>query len=70
MHSPSATPDAGLSGPRSLPSEEDLAGWTGSSEEERRGERGLVGSFQSDEELDKFVDTLRRAIPCKYANQL
>ena len=41
--------------------EEDLSRWTGSSEEERRGARGLVGSFQSPDEVAKFVDALRGA---------
>ncbi len=41
--------------------EEDLSGWVGSSEEERRGARGLVGTFQSTLEVDKFVDALRSA---------
>ena len=42
--------------------EEDLSRWAGSSEEERRGARGLVGSFQSTQEVDNFVDALRSAI--------
>ena len=41
--------------------EEDLSGWAGNSEEEIRGARGLVGSFQSTQEVDKFVDALRSA---------
>ena len=41
--------------------EEDVSGWAGSSEEERRGARGLRGFFQSTEEVDKFVDALRSA---------
>ena len=41
--------------------EEDLSGWAGSSEEERRGARGLVGFFQSTAQVDKFVDALRSA---------
>ena len=41
--------------------EVDLSGWAGSSEEERRGARGLQGSFQSADEVDKFVDALRSA---------
>ena len=41
--------------------EEDLSGWVGSSEEERRGARGLVGFFQSTEQVDKFADALRSA---------
>ena len=45
--------------------EEDLRGWAGSSEEERRGARGLVGSFHSTEDVDKFVDALRSATPPK-----
>ncbi len=39
--------------------EEDLSGWAGSSEEERRGARDLAGFFQSTQEVDKFVDALR-----------
>ena len=41
--------------------EKDLSTWAGSSKEERRGARGLVGFFQRTEEVDKFVDALRRA---------
>ena len=41
--------------------EEDLSGWVGSSEEERKGARGLVGFLQSTEQVDKFADALRRA---------
>ena len=41
--------------------EVDLSGWAGSSEEERREARGLEGSFQSTDEVDKFVDALRSA---------
>ena len=41
--------------------EQDLSGWSGSSDEERRGARGLVGTFQTTEEVDKFVDALRSA---------
>ena len=41
--------------------EEDLSGWAGSSEEERRGARGLRGSFNSLEEVSRFVDALRNA---------
>ena len=41
--------------------EEDLSGWAGSSEEEKGGARGLVGSFQSTQEVDNFVDALRSA---------
>ena len=41
--------------------EQDLSGWAGSSEEERRGAQGLVGTFQSIEEVDKFVDAVRKA---------
>lgn len=41
--------------------EEDLSGWVGSSEEERRGARGLRGSFQSAQEVDKFVEAVRSA---------
>ena len=46
--------------PNSL--EKDLSGWAGSSEEERRGARGLVGTFRSAQEVDRFVDALRSAI--------
>ena len=42
--------------------DEDVSGWAGSSEEERRGARGLVGCFQSTQEVGKFVDALRSAI--------
>ena len=42
-------------------SEEDLSGWAGSSDEERRGARGLVGSFQNTQDVDRFVDALRNA---------
>ncbi len=38
--------------------EEDVSGWAGSSEEEKREARGLRGFFQSAEEVDKFVDGL------------
>ena len=41
--------------------EEDLSGWAGSPEEERRGARDLAGFFQSTQEVDKFVDALRSA---------
>ena len=41
--------------------EVDLSGWAGSSEDERRGARGLEGFFQSAEEVDRFVDALRSA---------
>ncbi len=41
--------------------EEDLSGWAGSSEEEKRGARGLRGFFQTTEEVDRFVDALRSA---------
>ena len=41
--------------------EEDLSGWAGSSDEEKRGARGLGGFFQSADEVEKFVDGLRRA---------
>ena len=41
--------------------EQDLSGWAGSSEEERRGARGLAGSFRSAREVDRFVDALRSA---------
>ena len=43
------------------PHEEDVSGWPGSSEEERRGARGLRGFFQSPEDVDRFVDGLRSA---------
>ena len=39
--------------------EEDLSRWPGSSEDERRGARGLRGFFQNSEEVGKFVDALR-----------
>ncbi len=39
--------------------EEDVSGWPGSSEEEKRGALGLLGFFQSTDEVDKFVDALR-----------
>ena len=42
--------------------EVDLSGWAGSSADERRGARGLQGSFQSADEVDKFVAALRSAI--------
>ena len=41
--------------------EVDLSGWAGSSEEERREARGLEASFQSTDEVDKFVAALRSA---------
>ena len=41
--------------------ERDLSGWAGSSAEERRGARGLVGTFQTTDEVDRFVDALRSA---------
>jgi hypothetical protein len=41
--------------------EVDLSGWAGSSEDERREARGLKGSFQSTDEVDKFVAALRSA---------
>ena len=43
------------------PHEEDVSGWPGSSEEEKRGARGLKGFFQSVEEVNRFVDGLRSA---------
>ena len=41
--------------------EQDLSGWAGSSEDEKREARGLVGSFRSRDEVDKFVVALRSA---------
>ena len=41
--------------------EVDLSGWAGSSEDERRGARGLEGFFKGIEEVDRFVDALRSA---------
>ncbi len=41
--------------------EVDISGWAGSSEEEKRGARGLRGFFKSTDEVDKFVDSLRSA---------
>ena len=41
--------------------EEDLSGWAGNSDEEKRGARGLRGFFQSADEVEKFVDGLTRA---------
>ncbi len=41
--------------------EHDLSGWAGSSGEEKRGARGLVGTFQTTEEVDKFVGALKSA---------
>ena len=41
--------------------EVDLSGWAGSSEDERRGARGLEGFFKSIEEVDRFIDALRSA---------
>ena len=42
--------------------ETDVSGWPGSSQEERGGALGLSGSFQSPEEVDKFVAALNSAI--------
>ena len=42
-------------------SEQDLSGWAGSSKYDKRGTRGLVGFFQSTEEVDKFVNALKSA---------
>ena len=42
--------------------EEDVSGWIASAEDERRDARGLSGFFQSIDEVDKFVDSLRSAI--------
>ena len=41
--------------------EKSLSGWAGSSEDEKREARGLQGSFQSANEVDKFVVALRSA---------
>ena len=41
--------------------EKSLSGWSGSSEDEKREARGLEGSFQSTDEVDRFVDALRSA---------
>ena len=41
--------------------EVDLSGWPGSSDEEKKGARGLRGYFQSTDEVDKFVNALRSA---------
>ena len=49
--------------------EEDLSGWSGGSEEERRGARGLVGSFQSTQDVGKFVGALRSATAQQHANR-
>ena len=42
--------------------DEDVTGWPGSAESERKSAKGLSGSFQSPEEVDKFVNALRKAI--------
>ena len=42
--------------------EADLSDWVGSSEDERNKARGLEGSFQTADEVDKFVGALRNAI--------
>lgn len=39
--------------------EEDLRGWAASAKYDKAGTRGFVGSFQSTEEVDKFVNALR-----------
>ena len=39
----------------------DVSTWPGSSEEEKKGARGLRGYFQSTEEVDKFLNALRSA---------
>ena len=41
--------------------EEDVSTWAGSSQDERKSARGLRGFFQSDAEVDKFIDELRKA---------
>ena len=41
--------------------EVEVSMWPGSSEDERRGARGLGGIFQSAEEVDKFLKALRSA---------
>ena len=46
----------------SISDEEDVSGWVGSSENERRGAIGLSGFFQSTDEVDKFADALRSAV--------
>ena len=42
--------------------EEDVSEWVGSSKDERNGAKGLRGFFQSVEEVDEFLDALRRAV--------
>ncbi len=42
--------------------DEDVTGWPGSAESERKSAKGLSGSFQSSQEVDKFVNALRKAI--------
>lgn len=39
----------------------DLKGWAGSAKYDKDGTRGIVGFFQSTEEVDKFVNALRSA---------
>ena len=39
----------------------DVTAWPGSSPAEREGAHGLGGFFQSDSEVDKFIDELRKA---------
>lgn len=41
--------------------EHDLLGWAGSAKYDKDGTRGIVGFFQSTEEVDKFVNALRSA---------
>ncbi len=41
--------------------DEDVSGWSGSSEEEKRGARGLKGSFQNEDEVEKFLTELKKA---------
>ena len=51
-----------------ISNEADLSGWSGSSKYDKRGTRGLVGFFQSTEEVDKFVNALRSATVQSHAN--
>ena len=41
--------------------DEDVTGWAGSSRDERQNAHGLKGSFQSVEEVDKFLDGLKNS---------
>ena len=49
--------------------ERDVTRWTGSSPEERQSASGLGGSFQSVEEVDKFLNGLRSSMSREQAQE-